>query len=47
MNVPVLEDNATVADLDVEPEGFWEPVHAQVAAWLTKYGEAQDDGSTD
>lgn len=47
MNVPVLEDNATVADLGEEPEGFWDSTHAQVDVWLTKYAEAEDDGSTD
>lgn len=41
--MPDLEDNATVADLGEEPEGFWDPVHAQVDLWLTTYAEAQDD----
>lgn len=45
MNVPVLADNATIADLGDEPEGFWTPIHAQVDEWLTKYGEAQDDNA--
>jgi hypothetical protein len=42
-----VADNATVADLGDEPEGFWKPVHAQVAAWLAKYGEQEADDNAD
>jgi len=46
MRVPIVSDNATPADLEPEPEGFWVPVHDQVAAWVAKYGK-DDDGDTD
>lgn len=32
-------DNATVAELGEEEEGFWDDVHTQVDAWAEKYGE--------
>lgn len=44
MIVPVVEDNATVADLGTEPEGFWAPIHEQVDAWVTAY---EDGGESD
>lgn len=47
MSAPeVVADNASPADLGDEPEGFWEPVHAQVDKWATKYG-TNDVGYTD
>lgn len=44
MQVPVVADNAKPEDLEPEPEGFWDPIHDQVAGWLAQYG---DDGNTD
>lgn len=41
MSVP---DNATIEDLEDEPEGFWDAAHAQVDAWVLKY-EGDDDES--
>lgn len=38
-----VSDNATIADLGDEEEGFWDPIHAQVDKWLTRYAEAQED----
>lgn len=38
----IVPDNATEGELGEEPEGFWEPVHAQVAEWLAEYGETDD-----
>lgn len=38
----VLADNALPSDLEVEEEGFWEPVHAEIEAWLAKYGRKDD-----
>lgn len=40
----IVPDNAKVSDLDDDTEG-WDDVHAQVDAWVTKYGEA-NDGNT-
>jgi len=42
MQVPVVADNAQPADLEPEPEGFWDPVHEQVDAWVSQYGEEDD-----
>lgn len=39
-----VPDNATVADLGTEPEGFWDAVHDQIDAWVVAY---EDDGDTD
>lgn len=39
----IVPDNASPADLDDEPDGFWDSVHAQVEAWLTKYGGGDDE----
>ena len=44
MNVP---DNATPADLGEEPEGFWEPIKAQVDVWIAKYVSTVDDVESD
>ena len=40
-----LPDNASPEDIGDEPEGFWEPIHAQVDAWVEKYGD--DDVESD
>lgn len=40
----IVPDNATAADLGDEPEGFWDPIHEQVAAWIEQY---EDDGEPD
>lgn len=37
-----VSDDAKPEDLEDEPEGFWLPVHAQVAEWVKTYGE-QDE----
>lgn len=37
----MIPDNAQVQDLPADPEGFWEPIHEQVAAWVEAY---EDDG---
>ena len=36
-------DNVSPADLGPEPEGYWQPIHAEVDAWKAKYLEGQDD----
>lgn len=45
MQVPVVADNAKPSDLEPEPEGFWDAVHEQVAAWVSKYGDDSDDAA--
>jgi len=37
----IVPDNAEAADLGDEPEGFWTPIHEQVARWVEEY--ADDD----
>ena len=39
---PVVADNATPADLEPEPAGFWDSVHGQVSAWVIEFA---DEGS--
>lgn len=42
----VVPDNASPADLGDEPDGFWDPVHAQVDKWVAKYIDGNaDDGN--
>lgn len=38
IRVPDVSDDASPWDLGDEPDGFWDAVHAEVAAWVTKYG---------
>lgn len=40
----VVADNATPADLEPEPKGFWDSVHSQVDAWVIEF---TDEGSDD
>lgn len=41
--VHIVPDNASPAELGPEPEGFWTPVHDEVAKWVKLYGQ-EDDG---
>lgn len=40
MSVP---DNATVYDLEDDPEGYWAAIHAQTQVWIERYAEGQED----
>jgi hypothetical protein len=41
-------DQTSPADLGLEPEGHWDAANADVASWVTKYTEGQeDDGDPD
>jgi hypothetical protein len=44
MSVP---DNATIEDLEDEPEGFWDAVHAEVDEWIAMYKKVSDDERSD
>ena len=43
----IVPDNASPEELGEEPEGFWEPIRAQVDVWVAKYGSAVDDVESD
>lgn len=36
-------DDARPEDLEPEPEGFWDPIHEQVRAWIDEYGTDDSD----
>lgn len=40
----IVSDDASPVDLGPEPEGWWDIVHDQVAAWLVEF---EDDGELD
>lgn len=39
----IVPDNATEADLGEEPDGFWTPIHEQVALWLEEFADDESE----
>lgn len=41
----IVSDNATVLDLEPEPEGWFDDAQSDIEAWVAKYiGGQEDDG---